>query len=165
MFKRITTGELQDLRKSSDDFLLLNVLSRDAFRQDHIVGSENVPIDRPDFVDAVDEKVASDRRKKVVVYCASEHCDASTRAAEKLDESGFADVYDYKGGMEAWNAAGRGGDASAKPKGPARSDDVPPALPTPPTAATSARDATGASPRPDAKPSGGRARGSDGNRR
>ena len=151
MFKRITTSELQDLRKSSDDFLLLNVLSRDSFRQDHIVGSENVPIDRPDFVDAVDEKVASDRKKKVVVYCASERCDASTRAAEKLAEAGFADVYDYKGGMEAWNAAGRGGDASVRPKGVASSDAVPPAIPR------SARDATGTSPRSDAKPSGGRA--------
>jgi rhodanese-related sulfurtransferase len=37
------------------------------------------------------------------VYCASIDCHSSTDAAKKLDQAGFTNVYDYRGGAKAWH--------------------------------------------------------------
>jgi len=42
----------------------------------------------------------------VVVYCANAECDASPKAAERLEEAGFTDVVDYQGGTQSWEEAG-----------------------------------------------------------
>ena len=54
-----------------------------------------------DFVSTVD-KVVADRTRAVVVYCANKECDASPKAAQKLEEAGFTQVFDYEGGTEDW---------------------------------------------------------------
>ena len=33
-------------------------------------------------------------------------CDASPNAAQRLEEAGFRQVYDYEGGVQAWREAG-----------------------------------------------------------
>jgi rhodanese-related sulfurtransferase len=36
------------------------------------------------------------------VYCANQQCDASEKAAQKLEAAGFTDVSRYTGGAAAW---------------------------------------------------------------
>ena len=71
----------QDLKRMNEqeheDFVLINVLPRDHFNEQHIRTSVNVPHDRFD-------------------------CDALPKAAKKLEEAGFSRVYDYEGGTKDW---------------------------------------------------------------
>lgn len=87
--------------QAKDDFVLINVLPREAFREAHIRTSINIPHEDDNFVQEV-EKVAGGKDRKIVVYCAHKDCDASPTAARKLDDAGFAQVYDYEGGTRDW---------------------------------------------------------------
>ncbi|MDO3380951.1 rhodanese-like domain-containing protein [Gilvimarinus algae] len=98
----ITRNDLKRMNESEhDDFVLINVLSPDAFNQAHIRTSVNVPVDQEGFEEMV-KAIAASRDRHIVVYCASFDCDASRQAAEQLDAAGFKHVYDYEGGTKDW---------------------------------------------------------------
>ncbi|MWJ28552.1 rhodanese-like domain-containing protein [Halomonas sediminis] len=100
--KAITRDDLKVMNETEhEDFVLINVLPRDAFNKQHIRTSINIPVKDDDFVEKV-EDVAGGKDRKVVVYCANFDCDASPKAAKKLEEAGFTQVYDYEGGTEDW---------------------------------------------------------------
>lgn len=84
---------------------VVNVLDQDSYEQKHIPGSVSVPLSESDFVDKIDEQV-SNRSDPVVVYCASSSCDASERAAEKLERAGYTGVRDFESGIKGWEDAG-----------------------------------------------------------
>ena len=96
---RATLEKMNEQEK--EDFVLINVLPREAFREAHIRTSINIPHEDEDFVADV-EKVSGGKDRKVVLYCASKDCDASPTAARKLDKAGFEKVYDYEGGTRDW---------------------------------------------------------------
>lgn len=83
------------------DFLLINVLSAEEFNRRHLRNSINVPLKTPRFAELVAE-IAGNKDRRIVVYCASFDCDASTKAATELEAEGFTDVYDYEGGTQHW---------------------------------------------------------------
>lgn len=119
MIRHMTTGKLERWLEAGETdagsrFVLVNVLGPEAFREERIPGSRNVPVTRDDLVERVD-RLAGGRDLPVVVYCASEDCDASPRAAGRLASAGYSAVYDYSGGLRAWTASGR-----AVESGPAR---------------------------------------------
>ncbi|MEX2353977.1 MAG: rhodanese-like domain-containing protein [Gammaproteobacteria bacterium] len=98
----ISKNELKQMnQEAKEDFVLINVLPEDAFNKEHIRTSINIPVKEDNFTDLV-EKVAGGKERKIVVYCANFDCDASPKAAKKLDEAGFKNVYDYEGGTEDW---------------------------------------------------------------
>lgn len=100
--KPITRDELKTMNETEhDDFVLINVLPKEAFNKAHIRTSINVPVKDERFVETV-EAVVGDKERKVVVYCANFDCDASPKAARKLEEAGFTQVYDYEGGTQDW---------------------------------------------------------------
>lgn len=84
-----------------EDFVLINVLPQKAFNESHIRTSVNVPHERDDFTEMV-EAIAGRKDRKIVVYCASFDCDASPKAAKKLEAAGFTKVFDYEGGTKDW---------------------------------------------------------------
>lgn len=84
-----------------EDFVLINVLSREDFNKQHIRTSINISVKHEDFAERVAE-VAGSKDRKVVVYCANFDCDASPKAAKKLASAGFTRIYDYEGGTEDW---------------------------------------------------------------
>ncbi|SDK64798.1 rhodanese-like domain-containing protein [Billgrantia gudaonensis] len=100
--KAITRDELKVMNETEhDDFVLINVLPRAAFNERHIRTSINIPAKDENFVEKVEEVVGS-KDRKVVVYCANFDCDASPKAARKLEDAGFTQVYDYEGGTQDW---------------------------------------------------------------
>ena len=101
----LTADQLDSMMDEDEEFTLINVLGEEDFRRVHIPGSENIPVGRDDFEQAVKELVGS-RGSTVVVYCADFDCEASPAAARKLDEAGFTDVYDFEGGVKQWMKAG-----------------------------------------------------------
>lgn len=100
----LTTEQLERAMRDNERFTLINVLDTDEFNKNHIPVSINIPVSQEGFLDAVENEV-NDRDAPVIVYCANEDCPASTKAAEKLDQAGYTNVYDYEGGMVAWQEA------------------------------------------------------------
>ncbi len=98
MVDTIDRDALKEKLDSDDEFVLVNVLSPEQFEEQHIPGSINIPLDQ------VEEEFPArfDRDEKIVVYCASPSCEASPKAAQKLEAMGFSDVTDYEGGMTDW---------------------------------------------------------------
>lgn len=104
--KIMTTQALEHWRENGVDFALVDVLSHESFVDKHIPGSVSAPLVDGDFVDRVTRAVGGDLDKRVVVYCASTTCDASPRAARRLELAGFANVYDYESGLQGWESTG-----------------------------------------------------------
>jgi rhodanese-related sulfurtransferase len=99
--KVITTTELQKLESAEPNLLIVNTLPQDAFEKTRIPGAISIPQNEPDFVEKV-ARVLGTKGKKLVVYCASQECNSSERATNKLEAAGFTSVLTYKGGAEAW---------------------------------------------------------------
>jgi rhodanese-related sulfurtransferase len=71
------------------------------FERGHLPGAINIPLDR---IRAGDERLA---RAQVVVYGQNYRDPISPAAAKKLIGLGYANVLDYRGGVEGWEAEGR----------------------------------------------------------
>ncbi|MFG0306790.1 MAG: rhodanese-like domain-containing protein [Phycisphaerales bacterium JB040] len=102
---RLTAEELRRLMEERDDLTVINVLPEDSFNEAHIPDSISIPFNEDGFAERVREEVG-DTFAKVVVYCANESCDASPKAGSALEEAGFQNVYDFEGGVEAWDEQG-----------------------------------------------------------
>ncbi len=98
----ITTEELAAKIEGKDDFVLVDVLGEDHFAEEHLPGAVNIPLDTI----AEEATKQFDRDQEIVVYCASESCQASPKAAEKLEAMGFENVKDYEPGVKGWKQAG-----------------------------------------------------------
>ncbi|MGH8659217.1 MAG: rhodanese-like domain-containing protein [Gammaproteobacteria bacterium] len=82
-------------------YALINVLKPEAFQQEHIPGSDNVPQGN----EATFEQRFS-KHKEIIVYCASTDCHASDKVAEELVRRGFTHVFDYAAGLSDWKRGG-----------------------------------------------------------
>ena len=97
----ITRDDLLKLMQTHKDLLVIDVLPAGSYKQVHIKGAINIPLAE------IEKRVGPWKKDtKIVVYCASYTCHASTAAAEQLMALGFKDVRDYKGGLREWKAAG-----------------------------------------------------------
>lgn len=101
--KTIDRKQLQQ-KLESNGVALVEVLAPDAFREFHLPHAINVPLGE-NFERNI-ERAVPNKNQPVVVYCQSEQCDASPKAAKKLDELGYTNVFDYKAGKTDWKAAG-----------------------------------------------------------
>lgn len=102
--KTIDTSQLKEMKQRNGGLVLVNVLPKEQFDKEHIPDSQNVPVAAEDFEQQIGQ-LAGGKDEPVVVYCASEECDASPTAAKKLDAEGFTAVYDYEAGMRGWKQA------------------------------------------------------------
>ena len=95
----ITKEELSNKIDQKEDVQIVNVLDPKYYDLGFISGSLAIPLAE------IDERLGElDKNKEVIVYCASYECDASRKAAQKLENAGFA-VRAYEGGIKEWKAA------------------------------------------------------------
>ncbi len=94
----------EELRKKLDnnEVTLIEVLEEEEYNKSHIEGAINIPLKKISFK----ARKKFDKDDNLVVYCSDEDCTASSTAAEKLEDSGFKNVWHYKGGKKAWKEAG-----------------------------------------------------------
>jgi len=100
--REITYDQFMKIRKSSEKYVLLDVLSSDSYVKGHIEGAVSFP------ATTINKKTASGRLSKdakIIVYCGSFHCGTSTYVAETLIALGY-NVLDYKGGLQEWQDKG-----------------------------------------------------------
>ena len=98
----ISAQELKHFWDRGEDFLLSNTLPAEQFPETKIPGAVNIAHDSDDFAEHVLEKAGS-KEKAIVVYCASRQCDSSAKAAKKLLDAGFEEVWDFQDGAEGWH--------------------------------------------------------------
>ena len=99
--KEITKVELKKKLDRKEELVLINVLSRESFERMRIPGSVSVPLEGPDFLRRVQELVP-DKKKLIVVYCASSSGQAAPDATRVFMSAGYENVLNYKGGMADW---------------------------------------------------------------
>lgn len=102
MPKSINREDVKRKIDSGEDFVLIEVLGTKEFMRKHIKGAINIPL--REIGRTARERF--DPEMEIVVYCADAECQASPRAAEKLENLGFKNVYDYEGGKKDWIEAG-----------------------------------------------------------
>ena len=101
--KTITAEVLKKKIGAKEDFILIDVLSKESFEGKHVSTSINIPVDE------IENRASSelpDKNKEIVVYCASTDCQASPRAGKKLEELGYTNIVDYEAGIAGWQDAG-----------------------------------------------------------
>lgn len=85
---------------SDEKVTIVDVLSPGSYHKAHIKGAINIPFNHYESL-----KHRFPKDGKLVVYCASFQCHASTRVVKKLIADGYTNVYDYAGGIKDWLAA------------------------------------------------------------
>lgn len=83
---------------------VVEVLDRPQFDKFHLPGAINVPLSG-DFETEIQKAVPS-KTEPVAVYCYDDDCNASPKAARKMEELGYQRVYDYEAGKVDWKEAG-----------------------------------------------------------
>lgn len=106
MSKNITADVLKEkIDRDQNDFYLVDVLSPQSYEARHVPTAVNIPAGDPEFVKKVEE-LGPSKDSEVVVYCSSETCQASVRAADALEQAGFNNVVHFSGGLAGWQEAG-----------------------------------------------------------
>lgn len=100
--EEITYERFMNIRKSGEKYVLLDVLSPDSYDKGHIEGAQSFPAETINKATA-EKRLSKDDR--IIVYCGSFQCAASTEAAKKLSGLGY-NVVDYKGGLKEWQEKG-----------------------------------------------------------
>jgi rhodanese-related sulfurtransferase len=100
----ISRNELRQKLSNGHDLAVVEVLPEANYRKFHLPGAINVPL-RDDFDERIQQAIP-EKTQPVVVYCQSTECDASPKAAKRMDELGYQEVYDYEPGKADWEAAG-----------------------------------------------------------
>jgi rhodanese-related sulfurtransferase len=103
MTRSVDTEEVRRLLAAGAQ--LVDVLPAETFRQEHLPGAVNVPLAE---IDTAPERL--DPVRPVIAYCYDYQCDLSPRAACRLEQLGFSDVYDYTASKVAWLAEGGAGE-------------------------------------------------------
>jgi rhodanese-related sulfurtransferase len=103
---------------------VVEVLPESAWRTEHLPGARCIPLPslRADAVADLDPGAPT------VVYCYDHECDLSARAAARLVELGFTDVYDYANSKTAW--LGEGLDAEGDVRAEDRAGRIARSVPT-----------------------------------
>ena len=101
MVETIKAEELKEKMDNEEDFTLINVLSRDEYKKEHIPGSINIP-----YKEIAQHSDGLEKDDEIIVHCSDIFCDASPTAASKLEKLGFENVIDFEGGMDEWKEKG-----------------------------------------------------------
>ena len=108
--KTITAEELKKKIDSNEDFILVDVLSNESYEGKHLPKAINIPVGE------LEERAPNelpDKSKEIIVYCGSTQCQASPKAAKKLEELGYTNVADFESGLAGWQEAGYSFEGSA----------------------------------------------------
>lgn len=100
--KFISLEELLEKTANKESFKLVEVLPEDSFKQGHIPGAVNLPLEQLSARAGINLK----KSDTIIVYCGGYACQASTKAAEALLNMGYKKTLDFKGGKKTWVGAG-----------------------------------------------------------
>ncbi|KJS21447.1 MAG: hypothetical protein VR72_10520 [Clostridiaceae bacterium BRH_c20a] len=85
------------------DFVLVDSRPKSKYDEGHIPGAINIPFDE---WDKYSNLLPLDKEKPLYFYCGGLACALSPNSANKAQEMGFKNVYNYQEGEPAWKEAG-----------------------------------------------------------
>ena len=91
--------ELIDERDGDSDFVILDVRTPEEFAEGYVENAVNIDFYEDVFPDELD---GLDRDKTYLIYCRSGS--RSGKTFKMMENLGFKDVYNMKGGIESWRA-------------------------------------------------------------
>ncbi len=95
--KKISSEDLKNGLETNDNFVVINVLPEKYYRDCHIIGSINMPLE------LIEKEIQGvDRDAPIIVYCAKMDCPLSGKAVLLLQQKGYTNVSEYPGGMKEW---------------------------------------------------------------
>lgn len=100
--KEISTEEVEDIIKTRDSVVLIDVREQDEFRAGHLPGA--LGIGRGILEYHIADEV-SDTEKEIVLYCRGGN--RSALAADSLRQMGYTNVHSMTGGYRQWNSENR----------------------------------------------------------
>jgi rhodanese-related sulfurtransferase len=104
VMQNINRDEVKKIVDNHEDkVVLIDATSEQDFAVGHIPGAISIPAGK---VNELAPKLLKDKGQKIITYCGSTQCPASTIAAEGLEKLGYTDVNEYKPGKADWKAAG-----------------------------------------------------------
>ena len=98
-------------------FTIIDVRSRDAYNDGHIMGAMPMPVD--ELVERAEPTLAKSRD----IYIYGETDQEVAQAAQQLRAAGYEHVSELKGGLPAWKAIGGPTEGIVESRTPAGADD------------------------------------------
>ncbi|MFZ3066289.1 MAG: rhodanese-like domain-containing protein [Nitrospirota bacterium] len=100
MIKEISVEEAIKMLKGDENVILLDVRTQQEYYTEHVKGSKWIPLDQVSY------RLQELDKKKAIFACFCRTGLRSFKACEFLKENGFEELYNVKGGIEAWKQAG-----------------------------------------------------------
>ena len=85
--------EYSDINKN--EFIIIDVRSKREFKEAHLNGAINIPLSE---IKNNIEKIVKNKQNKILVYC--EYGVRSKKAVDIIENIGYTQVYNLKGGLE-----------------------------------------------------------------
>lgn len=101
--KFVNKEKILELMENKEDFKLVEALVEEDYKQGHLPNAVNIPANK---ADELVPEMLTDKNQAIIVYCSDYLCQASTGLSRKLQEMGYTNVMDYKGGKKDWADAG-----------------------------------------------------------
>lgn len=101
--KNEDVAKVEELIKSGK-YTVIDVRTKEEYDAGHIQGALNFDYYNDDFEEKIEAQL-KDKNKPYIVYCRSGM--RSLYSAEILEELGYTDVTNMKGGFLAWQSAGK----------------------------------------------------------
>jgi len=99
-FHDVDVAGFKKMMDENPDAVLLDVRTAREALQSNIEGFTLIDISKPDFPEKIK---ALDKDKTYLIYCRSGR--RSAAACQMMQQEGFTDLYNLKGGIIAWNKA------------------------------------------------------------
>lgn len=87
--------------KNNLDLIILDIRTLAEYDDGHIERAENIDYSSFDFEETLEEM---DRNRKYIIYCRSGV--RSSNSCDIMKDLGFHDLYNIKGGIDAWKKMG-----------------------------------------------------------
>ena len=99
--KKVSAEEVKNGLETNDNLVIINVLAEKYYRDCHIIGSINMPLE------SISKEIQGiDRNAPIIIYCANASCPVSGKAIKILQRQGYTNVSEYVGGMKEWHDLG-----------------------------------------------------------
>ncbi len=101
--KFISKEQLFEMMENKENFKLVEVLAKEDYEAGHLPFAISIPVDK---LEELAPAILADKNQRIVVYCSSFLCTASTGVVRQLQSMGYTNVLDFKGGKQDWKNAG-----------------------------------------------------------
>lgn len=103
MVQTISRQQIQQALQAGEALVLVEALPLKHFQQAHLPSAVQI---NHDEVDSKAEDLLPDKQARIVVYCSNLACANSTKAAVRLAQLGYSNVFKYAEGKQDWMEAG-----------------------------------------------------------